>query len=307
MEIEAIYENIPKKVNVNTSGPQTQSQNQSEALTRKRSRWFVMITVLLGLICVLLLVAIMVQHIKLSTERDLMKMGYMNIFEEYNETLSTLKMNFSQLTYEREELLKRFNSMSQKKLELETDNKRLKGRKEELQKNFNSLSQKKLELETDNKHLTDEKEELKKNFSSMSEKKLQLESKVKNLNDALMKKSGSYMYFISTEMKSWSDSRQFCRDRGQDLVIINTEEEQRYISSIAKGRVWIGLSDIEKEGSMTWVDNTPLNKSFWDKGEPNNDRDNGDCVEILSFLKPILNNWNDLPCAQKRKWICENL
>ncbi|XP_065130561.1 C-type lectin domain family 4 member E-like [Paramisgurnus dabryanus] len=115
------------------------------------------------------------------------------------------------------------------------------------------------------------------------------------------------MYFMSTEEKSWSESRQFCRDRGQDLVIINTEEEQRYISSIAKDRVWIGLSDIAEEGKMKWVDNTPLNKGFWYQGEPNDELRNEDCVEIMSSSRPILNNWNDLPCTQTRKWICENL
>ncbi len=31
---------------------------------------------------------------------------------------------------------------------------------------------------------------------------------------------------MSTELKSWSDSRQYCRDRGSDLIIINTEEKQ---------------------------------------------------------------------------------
>ncbi len=32
--------------------------------------------------------------------------------------------------------------------------------------------------------------------------------------------------FVSNELKSWSDSRQYCRDRGADLVIINTEDKQ---------------------------------------------------------------------------------
>ncbi len=35
---------------------------------------------------------------------------------------------------------------------------------------------------------------------------------------------------MSTEEKSWSDSRQYCRDHGSDLVIINTEEKQ--VSSV---------------------------------------------------------------------------
>ncbi|XP_048051424.1 uncharacterized protein LOC125271385 isoform X3 [Megalobrama amblycephala] len=49
--------------------------------------------------------------------------------------------------------------------------------------------------------------------------------------------------FISKEEMSWSDSRQYCRDRGADLVIIDTEEKQRHITSFVKESVWIGLTD----------------------------------------------------------------
>ncbi len=39
---------------------------------------------------------------------------------------------------------------------------------------------------------------------------------------------------MSTEEKNWSDSRQYCRDRGSDLIIINTEEKQ---VSLCEGEV----------------------------------------------------------------------
>ncbi len=37
---------------------------------------------------------------------------------------------------------------------------------------------------------------------------------------------GSGSFFVSNELKSWSDSRQYCRDHGADLIIINTEDKQ---------------------------------------------------------------------------------
>ncbi|XP_077057456.1 CD209 antigen-like protein 2 [Siphateles boraxobius] len=110
--------------------------------------------------------------------------------------------------------------------------------------------------------------------------------------------------FMSKEPMSWSDSRHYCRDRGADLVIINTEEKQRHISSFIKESVWIGLSEIENEGIMKWVDNSPLKQGFWADGEPNNyGGEDEDCIE----LDPghTLNNWNDLKCSDKRKGICE--
>ncbi|XP_043094060.1 C-type lectin domain family 6 member A-like [Puntigrus tetrazona] len=111
--------------------------------------------------------------------------------------------------------------------------------------------------------------------------------------------------FMSNEEKSWSDSRQYCRDRGADLVIINTEEKQRHISSFVKDKVWIGLSDKENESNMKWVDNSPMNRGFWAPGEPNNYQSRReDCIE-LNPSKQILENWNDLLCSEKRKAICE--
>ncbi|XP_056315476.1 C-type lectin domain family 4 member E-like [Danio aesculapii] len=103
---------------------------------------------------------------------------------------------------------------------------------------------------------------------------------------------------------SWFQGRQFCRSRDADLVIINTEEKQKFISSFVQEFVWIGLSDIEIEGNMTWVDNSPLNQGFWEINEPNDAMGNEDCVE-LNPGKSVLNNWNDIPCLAGRKCVCE--
>ncbi|XP_042605626.1 CD209 antigen-like protein 2 [Cyprinus carpio] len=116
---------------------------------------------------------------------------------------------------------------------------------------------------------------------------------------------GPVCFFMSTELKSWSDSRKYCRDRGADLVIINTEEKQRFISSIVSERVWIGLSDTENEGIMKWVDNSTLKQGFWLKGEPNNYYENEDCIELNYKRDQVeissLNSWNDKPCSEKKK------
>ncbi|XP_077057535.1 C-type lectin domain family 4 member M-like isoform X2 [Siphateles boraxobius] len=229
-------------------------------------------TVCLELICVLLLVFITL-YITITAERDLLK-SYKNTVEEFNHTIISLQDNYTDLMTEKDQLKNNFNSLSQKKLELETRVNDLSPEKSQLQGSFDALSQKKLELETEPRKLSTH---------------------------------GNDRFFISSESMSWSESRQYCRDRGADLIIINTEEKQRFITSLFKEDMffgaWIGLSDTETEGIMKWVDNSPLNRGFFDRGEPNN-MGNEDCIEVDTFRDPV-NNWNDAPCSMGKKCICE--
>ncbi|XP_056128122.1 CD209 antigen-like protein C [Rhinichthys klamathensis goyatoka] len=246
------------------------------------SRCLVLMSVCLGLMCVLLLVFITL-YITITAERDLLK-SYKNTVEEFNHTI---------------------NSLQDKNTDLMTE-------KDQLKNNFSSLNQKKLELETRVNDLSAEKSQLQRSVDSLSQKKLELESKVTSLSEKLTKAfNEGYLcsldgFFLSNESKSWSESRKYCRDRGADLIVINTEEKQRCISSFYKERVWIGLSDIENEGILKWVDNSTLKQGFWKEGEPNDDDGDEDCVEIMNACSSSnLNNWNDLPCSHKRKGICE--
>ncbi|XP_056128118.1 CD209 antigen-like protein C [Rhinichthys klamathensis goyatoka] len=289
-----------------TTGPQTQlPQDEGKARMCRGSRCLVLMTVCLGLICVLLLVFITLQHITITAERDLLK-SYKNTVEEFNHTINSLQDNYTDLMIDKDQLQDIFNFVIQKKLELETTVSNLTAEKGQLQGNVVSLNQTKLELETRVNDLSVEKSQLQGSFDALNQKKLELESKVTSLSEELNKKSSKRFFFpTSSELKSWSESRQYCQDHGGDLAIINTEAKQRHISSFVKESVWIGLSDIEIEGNMKWVDNSPLNQGFWSSGEPNSFHGtNEDCVELNPARDP-LKNWNDLPCSEMRKWVCE--
>ncbi|XP_042168083.1 CD209 antigen-like protein E [Oncorhynchus tshawytscha] len=119
----------------------------------------------------------------------------------------------------------------------------------------------------------------------------------------------SCWYFVSSESKTWSESRQDCMERGADLVIVNSREKQRFLFALNK-RAWIGLTDRETEGSWKWVDGTPLRTRYWIFDQP----DNGgsvstfpgeDCAVLHNVQYQPEKTWNDLNCAEKHICICE--
>ncbi|XP_076874390.1 CD209 antigen-like protein 2 [Brachyhypopomus gauderio] len=115
----------------------------------------------------------------------------------------------------------------------------------------------------------------------------------------------SSMYYISTEKKTWSESRQFCRERGADLVIINSREEQKIVNTMRGDRkAWIGLTDTDKGNNQDWkwVDGTALVTDYWKTGEPNGP--NELCV-ITGHGSDSVKNWADFHCSDKCVWICE--
>lgn len=142
--------------------------------------------------------------------------------------------------------------------------------------------------------------------------------------------SSNKCYYFSNDTMDWNSSHKNCTSMGGHLVIIETEEEQRFLSEKAKQILnntiltmkeelsyWIGLTDVVKEGDWLWVDNTTLNSStvYWatrqhDGGkEPDNyaidDKSGEDCVHLLPVKNKTLNIWYDSSCSSHYKMICE--
>ncbi|XP_063042876.1 C-type lectin domain family 4 member E-like [Engraulis encrasicolus] len=109
-------------------------------------------------------------------------------------------------------------------------------------------------------------------------------------------------YYFSTDVMNWTDSRDACVTMGGHLLILNSEAEMDFARDNGAG-FWIGLSDLDEEGTFRWVDGTLLTNSYltWSPGQPNNWK-NQDCAVFLesdSFL-------GDDSCDKLHFRICES-
>nr|XP_015204415.1 PREDICTED: C-type lectin domain family 4 member M-like isoform X2 [Lepisosteus oculatus] len=105
-------------------------------------------------------------------------------------------------------------------------------------------------------------------------------------------------YYFSKETRDWSGAQQYCGNQDSGLAIINNDDELTHLSSKISSIHWLGLTDLDREGSWKWVDGTPVDKKYWNLGEPNNAGEE-DCGELKEA------KLNDGRCSEIKRWICE--
>ncbi|KAG7313948.1 hypothetical protein KOW79_022444 [Hemibagrus wyckioides] len=184
----------------------------------------------------------------------------------------------------------------------------LKTENNQLQTSYNNLTKERDQLQSSYNNLTKERDQLQSSYSNLAIERDQLQKErdrdLKILFVSYKRRCfifNSSFYVMSNESKSWEESRKDCMDKGADLLIINSKEEQEFIGKqLVNHETWIGLSDREKEGDWKWVDGTPLTTKFWNQWEPNNAGDE-DCVTVHASSS----TWNDSQCSKKFPWICE--
>ncbi|NXL68127.1 CLC4E protein, partial [Chordeiles acutipennis] len=115
-------------------------------------------------------------------------------------------------------------------------------------------------------------------------------------------------YYLSSDIMSGAESEQNCTGMGSHLVVINSRDEQEFLSkelqqSPEGENYYIGLR-AEEVGQWHWVDQTPFNETaaFWRENEPSN-RNDQQCV-VIHVSRNQLSNWNDVKCEALHR-ICE--
>ncbi|XP_031684909.1 C-type lectin domain family 4 member M-like isoform X2 [Oncorhynchus kisutch] len=106
-----------------------------------------------------------------------------------------------------------------------------------LETSYNNLTEEKKQLQISYNNLTEEKKQLQTSYNNLTEEKKHLQISYNNLTKERDKFTelewrtfNTSLYYISNDYKTWEDSRQDCLKRGADLAVINSEEEQVFIS-----------------------------------------------------------------------------
>ena len=104
----------------------------------------------------------------------------------------------------------------------------------------------------------------------------------------------------------YKDARAKCQSLGGDLASIHSEAENAEAYAVAVGsHSWIGLQDMDKEGSFVWSDGSELNYTAWFTGEPNEyaSNSNQDCTAFLT-VGGGGGKWYDLSCTENLPFLC---
>ncbi|KAG6935572.1 surfactant protein D [Chelydra serpentina] len=102
---------------------------------------------------------------------------------------------------------------------------------------------------------------------------------------------------------NFETSKATCSQAGGLLASPRNSAENSAIQQIAarhKKLPFLGINDIQTEGTFRHLNGEALGYSNWASNEPNNSEGIEDCVEVHSS-----GNWNDRSCAEKRLIICE--
>ncbi|BFZ08875.1 hypothetical protein BsWGS_11915 [Bradybaena similaris] len=106
---------------------------------------------------------------------------------------------------------------------------------------------------------------------------------------------------------SWGNAQAICQSQGATLAEIPTLEVNNFLSTIARNKrdncVWLGGNDIFHEGVWEWSSRRNTFYSFrnWKNGEPNNNNNDEDC---LNMFKRHNYFWNDESCNTNCNFIC---
>ncbi|KFP25770.1 Macrophage mannose receptor 1, partial [Colius striatus] len=132
--------------------------------------------------------------------------------------------------------------------------------------------------------------------------------RAKEITDAGCKKGwrryGTYCYFIGHAPATFSEANITCDGEKGYLATVESRYEQAYLISLIGLRpekyFWLGLSDMEDQGTFRWANGEAVSFTHWDVAMPGS---NPGCVAMKTGSAAGL--WDVLDCKTKQKYICK--
>ena len=117
---------------------------------------------------------------------------------------------------------------------------------------------------------------------------------------------GNLFYKIYTTNLNFGDAKAQCESDGSSLPIPRSQAENDFFAGlIPNGHIWIGINDIEQEGSYVAIDGRDLSWTNWGSNEPSGTGSDGvddeDGVEIRGWDS---GRWNDVGVSTENKFVC---
>ncbi|XP_077065780.1 uncharacterized protein LOC143718637 [Siphateles boraxobius] len=175
--------------------------------------------VCLLLLCVLLLTAVIVLCVHIHTKTT-----------NYTEQRQQLLNMITNLTEERDQLLNKITNQTEEK-------------DQTLHKDITLTNE--MDGVTKNNYQSNDRDQF-------NQERNELWKMLNEMDGCIYQSS---FYYMSSEKKSWTESRRYCTERGADLIIINNKEKEELVKKMSGNTaVWMGLTDSDVENRWTWVD-----------------------------------------------------
>nr|XP_005610874.2 natural killer cells antigen CD94 isoform X1 [Equus caballus]XP_023497966.1 natural killer cells antigen CD94 isoform X1 [Equus caballus] len=104
-------------------------------------------------------------------------------------------------------------------------------------------------------------------------------------------------YFISNELKTWADSKDFCISKNSSLLQIQNEDELQRFMKYSKNFYWIGLSYSEEHHTWLWENGSAVSPNLFPFPQTANPKN---CI-AYSPSNSIL----DEDCQGENRYICK--
>lgn len=120
----------------------------------------------------------------------------------------------------------------------------------------------------------------------------------------MFKKVGKKYFVYDGVAANFEKAKSICSGVGAKMVLPRSEEENSVLASISaspgSSYIFIGATDIDKEGHFVDLTNQPLTFTKWKENEPNDYNGAEDCIIIVES-----GVWNDINCVRDAHVVCE--